>query len=60
MVEHVPGRADDVALRVGDDVERHVVGPAGHMLHHDRPEDIARLIEAFLSESRPPRIAPTR
>ena len=34
-------------------VERHVVSPAGHMLHHDRPEDIARLLEAFLSESRP-------
>ena len=37
------------------DVERHVVAPAGHMLHHDRPEDIARLLEAFLSESRPAR-----
>jgi pimeloyl-ACP methyl ester carboxylesterase len=37
------------------DVERHVVAPAGHMLHHDRPEDIARLLESFLSESRPPR-----
>lgn len=35
------------------DVERHIVSPAGHMLHHDRPEDIARLLEAFLSESRP-------
>ncbi|MEP6739219.1 MAG: alpha/beta hydrolase [Caldimonas sp.] len=34
-------------------VERHVVAPAGHMLHHDRPEDVARLLEAFLSESRP-------
>jgi pimeloyl-ACP methyl ester carboxylesterase len=34
-------------------VERHIVSPAGHMLHHDRPEDIARLLEAFLSESRP-------
>ena len=33
--------------------ERHVVSPAGHMLHHDRPEDIARLVEAFLSESPP-------
>ena len=39
------------------DVRRHVVRPAGHMLHHDRPEDIAALIEAFLSESRPPRAA---
>jgi pimeloyl-ACP methyl ester carboxylesterase len=36
-------------------VERHIVSPAGHMLHHDRPEDIARLLEAFLSESRPSR-----
>ena len=34
-------------------VERRVVSPAGHMLHHDRPEDIARLLETFLSESRP-------
>jgi pimeloyl-ACP methyl ester carboxylesterase len=44
-------------LKLIADVERHVVGPAGHMLHHDRPEDIAVLIEAFLSESRPPRSA---
>jgi len=44
-------------LNLVADVERHVVGPAGHMLHHDRPEEIARLIEAFLSESRPPRSA---
>jgi pimeloyl-ACP methyl ester carboxylesterase len=40
-------------LSVVADVDRHIVGPAGHMLHHDRPEDIARLVEAFLSESRP-------
>ena len=45
-------------LNVVADAERHVVGPAGHMLHHDRPEDIARLVEAFLSESRPPRSEP--
>jgi len=32
-------------------VERHVVAPAGHMLHHDRPEDIARLLEAFLAKA---------
>ena len=44
-------------LNVVADAQRHVVGPAGHMLHHDRPEDIARLLEAFLSESRPPRSA---
>ena len=40
-------------LNLVKDVERHIVSPAGHMLHHDRPEDVARLIEAFLSESRP-------
>ena len=42
-------------LNVVADARRHVVSPAGHMLHHDRPEDIAALIEAFLSESRPSR-----
>ena len=40
-------------LNVVARVERQIVAPAGHMLHHDRPEDIARLLEAFLSESRP-------
>ena len=40
-------------LNLVADIERHIVSPAGHMLHHDRPEDIARLLEAFLSESRP-------
>jgi pimeloyl-ACP methyl ester carboxylesterase len=40
-------------LKLVGSVERHIVSPAGHMLHHDRPEDIARLLEAFLSESRP-------
>ena len=35
-------------LNVVEDVERHVVSPAGHMLHHDRPEDVARLVESFL------------
>jgi len=30
------------------DLRHHTVPDAGHMLHHDRPEEIARLIEAFL------------
>jgi pimeloyl-ACP methyl ester carboxylesterase len=34
------------------DASRHVVAAAGHMLHHDRPEEIAALVESFLSESR--------
>ncbi|MDQ6639641.1 MAG: alpha/beta hydrolase [Pseudomonadota bacterium] len=46
-------------LNLVADTRRHVVGPAGHMLHHDRPEDIARLVESFLSESRPSRSAAT-
>jgi pimeloyl-ACP methyl ester carboxylesterase len=29
-------------------VERHVVSPAGHMVHHDRPEQIAALLTTFL------------
>ncbi len=35
-------------LSVVASVERHVLSPAGHMLHHDRPEALARLVEAFL------------
>jgi pimeloyl-ACP methyl ester carboxylesterase len=35
-------------LNVVASVERHVVAPAGHMLHHDRPEEIAQLLERFL------------
>jgi pimeloyl-ACP methyl ester carboxylesterase len=30
-------------------VERHVLSPAGHMLHHDQPEALARLLENFLA-----------
>jgi pimeloyl-ACP methyl ester carboxylesterase len=35
-------------LNVVANLERHIVSPAGHMLHHDRPEDIAALLEGFL------------
>ena len=30
-------------------VERQVLAPAGHMLHHDQPEALARLLENFLA-----------
>ena len=30
-------------------VERHVLAPAGHMLHHDQPDALARLLEGFFS-----------
>jgi pimeloyl-ACP methyl ester carboxylesterase len=36
-------------LDVVNRVERHVLAPAGHMLHHDQPEALARLLEAFLA-----------
>jgi len=29
-------------------ISYHTVANAGHMLHHDQPEEVARLIEAFL------------
>ncbi|HUP08368.1 MAG TPA: alpha/beta fold hydrolase, partial [Caldimonas sp.] len=35
-------------LSVVPQVERHVLSPAGHMLHHDQPEALAALIERFL------------
>jgi len=35
-------------LSVVRDVQRHVLAPAGHMLHHDQPEALAARLEAFL------------
>jgi pimeloyl-ACP methyl ester carboxylesterase len=32
------------------DVRPHLMKDAGHMLHHDQPEQLARLLEAFLLE----------
>ena len=36
-------------LDVVPTVTRHTLAPAGHMLHHDQPEALARHLEAFLS-----------
>jgi len=36
-------------LAVVPKVETHVLSPAGHMLHHDQPEQLARRLEAFLA-----------
>ena len=36
-------------LSVVLDVKKHVLGPAGHMLHHDQPEALAGLLETFLA-----------
>ena len=35
-------------LAVVPRVEKHVLSPAGHMLHHDQPEALAARLEAFL------------
>ena len=35
-------------LSVVANVEKHVIGPAGHMLHHDQPEALAERLETFL------------
>ena len=35
-------------LSVVATVEKHVLSPAGHMLHHDQPEALAQRLEAFL------------
>ncbi|HEX7436401.1 MAG TPA: alpha/beta hydrolase [Caldimonas sp.] len=35
-------------LGVVANVERHVLAPAGHMLHHDQPEALAQRLESFL------------
>jgi pimeloyl-ACP methyl ester carboxylesterase len=31
-------------------LERHVLSPAGHMLHHDQPEALARILDSFLNK----------
>ncbi len=38
----------DARLAVVPRVERHVLSPAGHMLHHDQPEALARHLDRFL------------
>lgn len=39
----------DARLGAVPKVERHVLSPAGHMLHHDQPEALARRLESFLA-----------
>ena len=39
----------DRRIRVIPKVTREIISNAGHMLHHDQPEALARLIEHFLS-----------
>jgi pimeloyl-ACP methyl ester carboxylesterase len=46
-----PGGAEELDRRLGHlrDVTRKVVTDAGHMLHHDQPVELARMIEEFLA-----------
>jgi pimeloyl-ACP methyl ester carboxylesterase len=39
----------EARLGVVPQLERHVLSPAGHMLHHDQPEALAELLERFLN-----------
>jgi pimeloyl-ACP methyl ester carboxylesterase len=54
-LRHVAEQAADAMLEVERrrgvlrDVETVVVEDAGHMLHHDRPEEVARLIDDFFT-----------
>jgi pimeloyl-ACP methyl ester carboxylesterase len=42
-------RADfEARLALIAQVEKHMLSPAGHMLHHDQPEALARVLETFL------------
>lgn len=45
--ERYPRAEFDARLAEVPSVERHVLAGAGHMLHHDQPEALAALIEAF-------------
>jgi pimeloyl-ACP methyl ester carboxylesterase len=36
-------------LQVVRDLQRQILAPAGHMLHHDQPEALAQRLEAFLA-----------
>ncbi len=41
----------DARLSVVAQVEKKVLAPAGHMLHHDQPEALAAAVEAFLDRA---------
>jgi pimeloyl-ACP methyl ester carboxylesterase len=39
----------EARLAVVPQLEKHLLSPAGHMLHHDQPQALAALLESFLS-----------
>lgn len=46
--EHYPREEFEARLALVPQVDKRVVSPAGHMLHHDQPEQLAALVEEFL------------
>jgi pimeloyl-ACP methyl ester carboxylesterase len=44
-----PREEFDARLALVPRVQKHVLSPAGHMLHHDQPEALAVRLEAFLA-----------
>jgi pimeloyl-ACP methyl ester carboxylesterase len=47
--QRFPRSEFDERLKAVPRVEKHTLSPCGHMLHHDQPEVLAGLVEAFLS-----------
>ncbi|HSI60571.1 MAG TPA: alpha/beta fold hydrolase [Ideonella sp.] len=44
-----PREEFEARLAVVPQLERHVLSPSGHMVHHDQPEALAGLLQAFLA-----------
>jgi pimeloyl-ACP methyl ester carboxylesterase len=54
FMQRLQGAADPEAMRAHiPHLEPRLVAGSGHMLHHDQPEAVARLIEDFLSRPAP-------
>lgn len=49
--QRYPREEFETRLTVVPQVERHVLTACGHMLHHDQPEALAQLIQAFLDRT---------
>jgi pimeloyl-ACP methyl ester carboxylesterase len=40
----------EARIEVVPRLERHVLSPAGHMLHHDQPQQLAQMLDRFLDD----------
>jgi pimeloyl-ACP methyl ester carboxylesterase len=47
--DRYPRAEFEARLALIPDLQREVLSPCGHMLHHDQPEALARLLERFLA-----------